>query len=258
MTKIISYNVNGIRAALRKDFLHWVKAAHPEVLCLQEVKAHQDQLDLTLFEDLGYHISWNAAEKKGYSGTATLSKKEPEEVVCHLGFEELDREGRFILSHFQNFSVLNIYMPSGASKEGRQSLKLDFLLHFKETIKNILRQHPRLIINGDFNIVRLDIDIHNPKMNIRTPGWTPEERHWFQLFLEETGMVDSFREFNHDPHQYTWWSYMARARVKNLGWRIDYQLVSEALREELNRAVILSGAQHSDHCPVCINLDVLL
>lgn len=256
MTKIISYNVNGIRAALKKDFSLWVKAAQPDVLCLQEVKALEEQVDLSSFEKLGYHISWNSAEKKGYSGTATFSKKPPQSVETNFDFEELDREGRFLISHFDTFSVLNLYMPSGASKLGRQEVKLEFLVHFQEKIKSLLEKQPLLIINGDFNIVRLDIDIHNPRMNIRTPGWTPEEREWFQGFLDQTKMVDSFREFNHEPHQYTWWSYMARARAKNLGWRIDYQLVSEALQPKLNRAVILSSAKHSDHCPICVDLDL--
>lgn len=258
MTKIISYNVNGIRAALRKDLLLWLKAAQPDVFCMQEIKAFEDQLDTDQFRKLGYHVSWNPAEKKGYSGTAILSKEQPRETILALDFDELDREGRFILSHFETFSILNIYMPSGASKEGRQEVKLEFLEHFSDKIQEILKKHSNLIICGDFNICRLDIDIHNPKMNIRTPGWTPEERNWFQDFLEKNKMIDSFRVFNQEPHHYTWWSYMARAREKNLGWRIDYQLVSKPLENKLDRAVILSRAKHSDHCPVSIELNMEL
>lgn len=254
MPKIISYNVNGIRAALKKDWIAWLKAVDADVVCLQEVKATIDQVDLTEIKELGYHIEWNAAEKRGYSGTATFSKVKPKSVTKHIRFETLDREGRFLLTEFNDFSVLNVYLPSGSNKEERQLLKIEFLAFFDQYIQNVLKNSPKLVICGDFNICRLDIDIHNPKMNIRTPGWTPLERNWFNNFLENNKLIDTFRYFNNEPHQYTWWSYMARARVKNLGWRIDYQLISKALENNLSRAVILSNAKHSDHCPVLIEL----
>lgn len=251
--KIITYNINGIRAALQKDFLGWVKASKTDVLCLQEVKANTDQVDLSSFEDLGYHIYWHAAQRKGYSGVAILSKQKPVHVEHGCGENKYDDEGRVLRVDFSDFSVLTTYMPSGSSSEERQIFKLEWLDFFSHYSKKIQKKIPRLIINGDFNVCHQAIDIHNPIANKNAPGFTPEERAWFSAFLN-LGYIDTFRYFTKDPHHYSWWSYRAGARKKNLGWRIDYQLASKEMSERLKRCVHLPEAKHSDHCPVLLEL----
>lgn len=251
--KIITYNINGIRAALQKDFLAWVKSAKADILCLQEIKANTDQVDLSALEDLGYHIYWHAAQRKGYSGVAILSKYKPVHVEQGCGEQKYDEEGRVLRIDFSDFSVLTTYMPSGSSSEERQLFKLGWLDFFADYTKQMKKKLPNLVINGDFNVCHQAIDIHNPIVNRNTPGFTPEERAWFTYFLS-LGYIDSFRHFTKDPHHYSWWSYRAGARKKNLGWRIDYQLVSEEMASRLKRCVHLPEAKHSDHCPVLLEL----
>jgi exodeoxyribonuclease-3 len=251
--KIITYNINGIRAALQKDFLAWVKSTKADILCLQEIKANTDQVDLSALEDLGYHIYWHAAQRKGYSGVAILSKHKPVHVEQGCGEEKYDEEGRVLRIDFSDFSVLTTYMPSGSSSEERQLFKLGWLDFFADYTKQLQKKLPNLVINGDFNVCHQAIDIHNPIVNRNTPGFTPEERAWFTYFLS-LGYIDSFRHFTKDPHHYSWWSYRAGARKKNLGWRIDYQLVSEEMASRLKRCVHLPEAKHSDHCPVLLEL----
>jgi exodeoxyribonuclease-3 len=251
--KIITYNINGIRAALQKDFLNWVKSTKADILCLQEIKANTDQVDLTVFEDLGYHVYWHAAQRKGYSGVAILSKHKATHVEQGCGEEKYDEEGRVLRIDFSDFSVLTTYMPSGSSSDERQLFKLGWLDFFADYTKQLQKKLPNLVINGDFNVCHQAIDIHNPIVNRNTPGFTPEERAWFTYFLS-LGYIDSFRHFTKDPHHYSWWSYRAGARKKNLGWRIDYQLVSEEMASRLKRCVHLPEAKHSDHCPVLLEL----
>ena len=252
--KIITYNVNGIRAALSKNWLDWLKATQADVVCLQEIKASPDQLvDLHLLEELGYQHYWYPAEKKGYSGTAIFTKITPKHVEYGCGLPDYDREGRVIRADFEHCSVLSTYFPSGSSGDERQAFKYQFLSDFQLYINDLKNTLPNLVICGDYNICHKPIDIHNPKSNTNSSGFLPEEREWMENFIQ-SGFVDSFRHFNEEPHHYTWWSYRAGARSKNLGWRIDYTLVSQSLKLNLKRAAILPDAKHSDHCPVLVEL----
>ena len=251
--KIISYNVNGIRAALKKGFIDWLKSANPDVICLQEIKAQDDQLDLSVFENAGYHYSyWFSAQKKGYSGVAILSKKEPTNVVYGTGIESMDFEGRNIRVDFDGVSVMSLYLPSGTNL-ARLEHKLEYMDLFQDYINTLKKKVPNLIICGDYNICHEAIDIHDPVRNKNVSGFLPEERAWMSQFLEN-GFVDAFREFNSEAHNYSWWSYRANSRTNNKGWRLDYTLVTQSLQEKLKRAVILSEAVHSDHCPVLVEL----
>jgi exodeoxyribonuclease-3 len=252
--KIVSYNVNGIRSAMNKGFLDWLKATEADCVCLQEVKATPDQIDGTLLDELGYlHRYWHTAEKKGYSGVAIFSKVKPLHVHHGCANELYDREGRAIRVDFENVSVLNVYMPSGSSGEIRQSFKYTWLDYFMGYIGQLKTEIPRLVVCGDFNICHQEIDIHNPKSNANSSGFLPAERTWMSGYFS-SGFVDAFRHFNPEPHQYTWWSYRAGARKKDLGWRIDYITTTEILKPELKRCVILKSAMHSDHCPVLLEL----
>jgi exodeoxyribonuclease-3 len=254
MVKILTYNVNGIRAALRKDFASWLKATNPDVLCLQEIKANSEQFDESIFTDLGYHCFWNSAEKKGYSGVAILTKTKPQHVEYGCGIEQIDFEGRILRADFDGFSVMSAYFPSGSSGDLRQAFKMKFLNQFQTYINALKKDFPKLIISGDYNICHKAIDIHNPQRNKNTSGFLPEEREWMSGFIT-SGFVDSFRSLNPEPHNYSWWSYRANARAKNLGWRIDYNMISKNLLAHLSRSAILSQAFHSDHCPVLVELD---
>jgi len=254
MKRIISYNVNGIRAAIRKDFLNWLEASQADILCLQEIKATADQLEPEHLNALDYKKYWYSAEKKGYSGVSIWSKTEPKHVEYGMGMEVYDREGRVIRADYDDFSVISVYMPSGSSGDERQAFKMKWLDDFYAYIQALKKDIPNLVISGDYNICHKPIDIHNPERNKDTSGFKPEEREWMSKFVDN-GFIDSFREFNQEPHQYSWWSYRANARAKNLGWRIDYNMVSEAMEDRLKRAAILSEAKHSDHCPVLLEID---
>lgn len=254
MKTIISYNVNGIRAAINKNFLEWLKNVNPDILCLQEIKANPDQFDSKSFESLGYYYYSYPAQKKGYSGVAILSKTKPDTINYGCGITKYDDEGRILRADFGKVSVMSVYHPSGSSGDERQAFKMQWLSDFKDYISKLKKERPNLILSGDFNICNKAIDIHNPKSNATISGFLPEERAWFDSFLA-SGFIDSFREFNKEPHQYSWWSYRANAREKNLGWRIDYNLISKELLSQLKGASILPDAKHSDHCPVVINID---
>jgi exodeoxyribonuclease-3 len=251
--RIITYNVNGIRSALDKGFLTWLKAANPDVLCLQEVKANYDQIDLEVFNSLGYKVCWHAAQKKGYSGVATFTKVEPKHIEIGCGIEKYDFEGRVLRVDFEDVSVLNVYMPSGSSGDERQAFKFQWMDDFYTYTQNLIQSIPNLIVVGDYNICHQPIDIHNPKSNAKSSGFLPEEREWLGKLID-IGFIDTFRYFNQEPHHYTWWSYRAGARKKNLGWRIDYQLATLPVQNRLVRAAILSDAVHSDHCPVLLEI----
>lgn len=254
--KIITYNVNGIRAALKRGLLEWLQAANPDIFCMQEVKASPEQVDLDLFRALGYdHIYWFPAQKKGYSGAAALARTEPECDFIGCGIPPYDDEGRVISLVYPKFTLMNVYFPSGSSGESRQLFKFRWLDDYYNYVQTFRQKYPRLIICGDINICHQPIDIHNPVGNKRSSGFLPPEREWLTRFLE-SGFIDAFRYFNSEPHQYTWWSNIFNSRAKNKGWRIDYFLVSENMRENLARSVILKDAVHSDHCPVLLELDV--
>ncbi len=252
--KIISYNVNGIRAALKKDFVGWLKSAQPDVVCLQETKALEEQVETVLFEELGYKHYWFSAQKKGYSGVAILSKKEPKAVVYGTGIDHMDFEGRVIRVDFENCSVISLYLPSGTNV-ARLEYKFRFMDDFLNYISVLKKDFPNLVICGDYNICHQAIDIHDPVRNKNVSGFLPEERGWLDKFLK-SGFIDSFRHLNPEPHHYSWWSYRANARANNKGWRIDYNLVSAPLEKNIERAYILPEAYHSDHCPVVVELNV--
>jgi exodeoxyribonuclease-3 len=254
--RIITYNINGIRAALKKGLLAWTKASDPDVLCLQEVKAHKNQVigELSLFENLGYHVYWHEAERKGYSGVAILSKIKPNNVTIGCGIANYDEEGRVLRADFDDVSIMSLYIPSGSSGDHRQDYKMKWLADFLDYSNDLKNKFPHLIISGDYNICHKEIDIHNPKANAKSSGFLPEERQWLSDFIG-LGFIDTFRHFNKEPHNYSWWSYRANAREKNLGWRIDYNMASEMLRPRLKKASILTAAKHSDHCPVLLEID---
>ena len=251
--KIVSYNVNGIRAALNKGFIDWLRAVDPDVLCLQEIKAMEEQLDLSVFENAGYKYSyWYSAQKKGYSGVAILSKTKPDHVEYGTGIEHMDFEGRNLRADFNGVSVMSMYLPSGTNMD-RLDFKLQYMADFQEYINDLKLKYPNLIILGDYNICHEAIDIHNPVGLKNVSGFLPVEREWIGNFMK-SGFIDSFRYFNDEPNNYTWWSYRANARNNNKGWRLDYGLVSEPLENRLKRSVILSEAKHSDHCPILVEL----
>jgi exodeoxyribonuclease-3 len=254
MAKIITYNVNGIRSAISKGWIEWLKVTNPDIVCLQEIKASPDQLDPIPIMELGYHLYWYPAQKKGYSGVAVFSKIRPDHVEYGCGIRKYDDEGRVLRLDFGNLSVMSVYMPSGSSGDERQSFKMDWLSDFNNYIDQLKKKRPMLIVCGDYNICHRPIDIHNPKSNAGSSGFLPEEREWMEEFMK-SGFIDSFRHFNKEPHQYTWWSFRANSRAKNLGWRIDYNLVSSNLEAKLRRANILPEAKHSDHCPVLLEID---
>lgn len=254
--KIISYNVNGIRAAVTKGFTEWLELEKPDIVCLQETKAQEDQIPVLLFEELGYQTYSFSAQKKGYSGVAILTKKQPDHVEIGIKHPLYDYEGRFIRCDFGDLSIVSVYHPSGSSGDERQSFKMEWLTYFHQYIKELRKTRPQLILAGDYNICHQAIDIHDPIRNASSSGFLPEERAWIDQFIAD-GFIDTFRFFHPEtPHQYSWWSYRQRAREKNLGWRIDYLLASEPLRPHLASAAILSNAFHSDHCPIQLEINI--
>ena len=251
--KVVSYNVNGIRAAMNKGLIDWLVKEDPDVICLQEIKALEEQINISDFESIGFKYNyWFSAQKKGYSGVAILSKHEPIHVEYGTGISYMDFEGRNLRLDFEEFSVMSLYLPSGTNLD-RLEFKLNYMDDFLAYIKELNSKIKNLIIAGDYNICHKAIDIHDPVRNKNVSGFLPVEREWLQKFID-SGFVDSFREFNSDPHQYSWWTYRANARANNKGWRIDYIMVSSDLKSKLNDAAILNDIVHSDHCPITISL----
>ena len=251
--KIISYNVNGIRAAVRKGFIDWLQVANPDVICLQEIKANKEQLDLKLFEEAGYKYHyWFSAEKKGYSGVAILSKRKPNQVIYGADFNLASSEGRVLQADFDSVSIISLYLPSGTN-DLRLDLKFQFMDDFFQYIDTLKKEKPNLVVCGDYNICHQEIDIHNPKGLQNVSGFLPEERQWMTKFINND-FIDSFRALNSNKVQYSWWSYRANARNNNKGWRLDYLMASKALKNRLERAYILPEAKHSDHCPVVLEI----
>jgi len=252
--KIISYNVNGIRAALKKGFLDWLQVANPDVICIQETKAHKEQLELSLFEEAGYPFHyWFSAQKKGYSSVAIFCKEQPKHIAYGTGIESMDFEGRNLRVDFEGISVMSLYLPSGTNVD-RLNFKLNYMDQFQEYITNLKHEIPNLVICGDYNICHEEIDIHNPKMK-GVSGFLPEERTWIRNFID-SGFIDSFRFKNPERQEFSWWSYRANARANNKGWRLDYAMVSASLQNKISRAYILPEAKHSDHCPIVVELNL--
>ncbi len=253
--KIVSYNVNGIRAAMRKDLISWLSQTDADVVCLQEIKANPDQFDETEFHDIGYkYCYWYPAQKKGYSGVALLCKTKPNHVEYGTGIATMDFEGRNIRADFNDVSVMSMYLPSGTNS-ARLDFKLNYMDEFLEYSKDLRHSIPNLVVCGDYNICHKPEDIHDPVRLKNVSGFLPVERDWLTKFIN-SGFIDSFRVFNDQPENYTWWSYRANARANNKGWRLDYLMVTPPLQEKLKRSVILKDAVHSDHCPVLLELDL--
>ena len=251
--RIVSYNVNGLRSAMTKGFTDWLKTDPADIICLQEIKAHKDNVDYKQFEDLGYEHYWFPAQKKGYSGVAVLTRIKPDNVQYGNGYMQSDAEGRVLRLDFGDITLINTYMPSGTSGEERQTYKYQWLEEFFGYINILKESRPNIIVCGDYNICHKTIDIHDPVGNKNNSGFLPEERAWMDKLME-SGFVDTFRHFNPDPHQYSWWSFRANARNNNKGWRIDYINVTSPLREKLKEAKIWQEVKHSDHCPVYLHL----
>ena len=253
--KIISYNVNGVRAALRKGLAEWLMQESPDIICLQEIKALKSQIDIEAFESIGYKYNyWFSAQKKGYSGVAILSKYKPLNVEYGTGISSMDFEGRNIRLDFNDFSVMSLYVPSGTNLE-RLQFKLDYMEKFSDYIEGLKSQFENLVIAGDYNICHKEIDIHDPIRNKNISGFLPVEREWLQKFLN-IGFIDSFRKYNSEAYNYSWWTYRANARANNKGWRIDYILVSSNLEDKMKYASILKNVFHSDHCPISLELKI--
>ncbi len=255
MIKIISYNVNGVRAAMKKGLVNWLKDENPDIVCLQEIKALENQVNVSLFESIGFKYNyWFSAQKKGYSGVAILSKNKPKHVEYGTGIMQMDNEGRNIRLDFENFSVMSLYLPSGTNLD-RLEFKLNYMSEFLDYVISLKKNIKNLIICGDYNICHKAIDIHDPIRNKNISGFLPIERKWLQKFID-CGFIDSFRQFNSDPDQYSWWTYRANARANNKGWRIDYIMISTTIKDKLQAASIHNNAIHSDHCPISIDLKI--
>ncbi len=252
--KFISYNLNGIRSASKKGFLEWLGSEQPDIVCLQEVRAEMHEAPIEAIEQIGYQVHWlSATSKKGYSGVAILTKDSPIRVSVGSGNERFDAEGRVIRADFEDFTLINAYFPSGTSGQERQAVKYEWLADFEVYIDRVKKEQNHLVICGDFNIAHEPIDIHNPISNKKSSGFLPEERAWLSRFLE-SGFIDSFRILNPDSQRYSWWSSRANAKAKNLGWRIDYFVVSSAMSTRLRQADILESVQFSDHAPIMMSL----
>lgn len=252
--KIITYNVNGLRAAVGKGLPEWLEAEHPDVLCLQETKLQPEQYPAEAFEALGYKAYLFSAQKKGYSGVAILTRREPDHVEFGMGIEKYDNEGRFIRADYGDLSIVSVYHPSGTSGDERQAFKMEWLEDFQQYVVELQKTRKQLILCGDYNICHEAIDIHDPVRNATNSGFLPEEREWMTRFLE-AGFIDTFRYLNPTQQQYTWWSYRFGARKNNKGWRIDYCMASELVKPLLKSAYILNDAVHSDHCPAVLEIE---
>ena len=254
--RIISVNVNGIRAAYRKNFFTWLQKQDADIVCIQETKAQVDQLTDEIIKPKGYFSYFNSAVKKGYSGVAIYSQIEPDKIIGKIGWKDADIEGRFIQANFGKLSVISLYLPSGSSSEERQAIKFDFLERFTPMLKKMRRQKREYIVCGDWNIAHKKIDIKNWKGNQKNSGFLPEEREWMDSLFDDIGMVDAFRVVNQQEEQYTWWSNRGQAWAKNVGWRIDYQVVTPGLKNKIKTASIYKDERFSDHAPLIVDYSI--
>jgi exodeoxyribonuclease-3 len=255
MKKILSWNVNGLRAAEKKGFREWLCSENPDILCIQEVKAFEGQLSDGIKYIEGYKSYFSCAERKGYSGVAIYSKEEPRSVGNGFGIEEFDIEGRALIAEYDDFMLLNIYFPNGKASKERLEFKLKFYEEFLKYVVGLKDSGKKLVICGDVNTAHKEIDLARPKENEKTSGFLPEEREWIDRLIK-SGFVDTLREFNKDAGSYTWWDLKTRARERNVGWRIDYFFISENLKDKLKSAFIMPEVYGSDHCPIGIELEV--
>lgn len=253
--RVITMNLNGIRSAAKKGFYDWLKKQNADFVCLQETKAQMLELTDGLYKPEGYHCYFSDAVKKGYSGVGLYSKKNPDRVIHKLGWKCPDDEGRFVRADFGNLSVISLYLPSGSSGEHRQLEKFDFMERFLKVLREFEKSKRDFIICGDWNIVHKEIDIKNFKSNQKTSGCLPEERAWIDALFTKEGFVDAFRVINHEKDQYTWWSNRGAAYAKNVGWRIDYQIISESLKSKVKSVSIYKDQKFSDHAPLIVDYE---
>jgi exodeoxyribonuclease-3 len=253
--KITTWNVNGIRAAMGKGFLDWFKNEQPDVLCVQEIKAYAEQIDEDLRALPDYHQYWNPAKRAGYSGVATFSKGLPLAAQCGFSVPEYDNEGRVLMTQFPDFYLFNVYFPNGQRDQERLDYKLGFYAAFLDHCDRLIADGQQVIITGDFNTAHNEIDLANPKSNQKTSGFLPEERAWIDRYMEY-GFTDAFRQLYPDKVQYSWWTYRFGARSRNIGWRLDYYLVTEGIMEKVRDVVIHDDVMGSDHCPVSLILEI--
>lgn len=256
--RVISVNVNGIRAAAKKGFFAWLESQNADVVCLQEVRAQAEQLDAPIYHPEGYHCYYVDGVRKGYSGVAILSRVKPKKIVTTLGYAVADDEARFIECDFGELAIISLYMPSGTSVEGRQAIKYEFMDFYEEILKKNLKKKKSYIICGDWNIAHKKIDIKNWQSNQKTSGFLPEERAWMDKLIDDIGYVDAFRVVNQEAGEYTWWSNRGRAWDNNVGWRIDYQITTPELRSKINHAFIFKDERFSDHAPLIVDYDYTL
>lgn len=260
--RVITFNLNGIRSAHRKGFFDWLATQNADIICLQELKAQADTIDANpaIFKlaHANYNHAFHFAEKKGYSGVAIYSRFKPKKIITGLGFESADQEGRYVAMDFGKLTIASLYMPSGTSGEARQTIKFDFLAKFTKHLHEINQsKHPHIIC-GDFNIAHKPIDLKNWRSNQKNSGFLPEEREWLSHVFDEMGFVDGFRKVNQESDQYTWWSHRGRAREKNVGWRIDYQITSASIQNAIKSASIYKDQFFSDHAPLILDYDAIL
>ena len=254
--KIITLNANGIRSAHKKGFFHWLRYQRADIICIQETKAQIEQLTESILSPRGYYSYFNDAVKKGYSGVAIYSRKEPNNISTKLGWEPAESEGRYLQVDFDTLSIVSVYLPSGSSGEKRQNIKFDFMNNFTPMLQQILSEEREYIICGDWNIAHKNIDLRNWRSNQKNSGFLPEEREWMEKLLSAGGFIDAFREVNKKPDQYTWWSNRGQAWAKNVGWRIDYQIVTPGLQKKIKKVRIFKDKRFSDHSPLIIDYDI--
>lgn len=255
MMRILSWNVNGIRAADKKGLYDWFKKESPDILCLQEIKAQPEQVPIYLRNMPGYNIYWNPAEKKGYSGVVTFSKEKPTDIKDGFGIDKFDNEGRILITEFPSFVLFNIYFPNGKKNQERLDYKLDFYDTFLAYADNLKAKGKNIIVCGDINTAHKEIDLARPKENEKISGFLPIERAWIDTFIDH-GYIDTFRHYNKESNQYTWWDMKTRARERNIGWRIDYFFINKEFLPNLKKAFIMQDVTGSDHCPIEIDIEV--